>query len=76
MANYQVVKGPRGEWTTEKKGADKASGVFDTQAAAIERAKELARNSGGGEVRHQGLDGRWRDDGTQPPAKDPFPPKG
>jgi hypothetical protein len=38
-------------------------------------AKELAANSGGGEVRIHGLDGKIRDSDTVKPGNDPNPPK-
>ena len=50
------------------------SGVFDTQREAEQRAKEIVGNLGGGEVRIQGREGRWRDSDTVPPGSDPHPP--
>jgi uncharacterized protein YdaT len=44
-------------WAVSKPGAERASGVFDTQAEAIERARELA---GKGTVHVQGRHGRFR----------------
>ncbi|MDE2442264.1 MAG: DUF2188 domain-containing protein, partial [Betaproteobacteria bacterium] len=38
-------------------------------------AKQTVRNLGGGEVRIQGRDGRWRDSDTVVPGNDPCPPK-
>lgn len=63
------------DWAVKKSGADRASGVFDTQRAAESFAKEVVGNLGGGEVRIQGENGRWRDSDTVAPAKDPNPPK-
>lgn len=62
-------------WAIRGANRDRASGVFDTQREAIERAKEIVSNRGGGEVRIQGRDGRWRDSDTVPPGNDPFPPR-
>lgn len=39
------------------------------------KAKQFAENSGGGEVRIRGLNGKIRDSDTVPPAIDPNPPK-
>jgi hypothetical protein len=68
-----VVKHPDG-WAVKKAGADRASGVYDTQAEAERAAKEIVTGLGGGEVRIQGQDGKWRDSDTVPPGHDPFPP--
>lgn len=70
-----VVNHPDG-WAVRGSHADRASDVFDTQRDAIDRAREIVRNLGGGEVRIQGRDGRWRDSDTVPPGNDPFPPRG
>jgi len=77
MANYHVTKDKdSGDWKAKKEGADRAAGHYDTQAEAEKAAKEFSANSGGGEVRIHGLDGKIRDSDTVPPGNDPFPPKG
>ena len=75
MANYHVSRRADGEWQAKKEGADKAGGIFDTQREAEKAAKEFSANSGGGEVRIHGLDGKIRDSDTVAPAVDPYPPK-
>lgn len=51
MANYHVSKDKdSGQWNVQKAGGKNASGSADTQKAAEKMAKELAANSGGGEV--------------------------
>ena len=40
-----------------------------------EGAERTVGNLGGGEVRIQGRDGRWRDSDTVPPGNDPNPPR-
>ena len=69
-----VVKHPDG-WAVKKHNAQRASSVHRTQREAEKRAKEIVSNLGGGEVRIQGRDGRWRDSDTVPPGRDPHPPK-
>lgn len=69
-----VVKRDKG-WAVEKSKGKRASAVTTTQAAAEKRAKEIVRNLGGGEVRVQNREGKWRDSDTVAPAKDPYPPK-
>jgi hypothetical protein len=76
MANYHVSKDKEvGQWRIQREGADRVSGYANTQTEAEQRAKELAHNSGGGEVRIHGLDGKIRDSDTVSPARDPFPPR-
>jgi Uncharacterized protein conserved in bacteria (DUF2188) len=68
-----VVKHPEG-WAVKKADAERASGVFDTQREAEQKAKEIVGHRGGGEVRIQGRDGQWRDSDTVAPGHDPHPP--
>ena len=46
-----------------------------TQADAINRAREIVRNAGGGEIVIHGLDGKIRDKETVAPGNDPNPPQ-
>lgn len=62
-------------WAVKKADAERVSGKFDTQGEAETFAKNVVANLGGGEVRIQGRDGRWRDSDTIPPGNDPFPPR-
>jgi len=72
MANYHVSKDKdSGKWNIQKEGGQKSSGSADTQKEAEKTAKEYAANSGGGEVRIHGLDGKIRDSDTVAPGNDP-----
>jgi hypothetical protein len=64
-----VVNHPDG-WAVKAPGADRASGVYDRQSDAEKAAKEIVGNNGGGEVRIQGRDGRWRDSDTVAPGNE------
>lgn len=76
MANYHISKDKdSGQWRITKEGASRVSDIADTQREAEKLAKTFAGNSGGGEVRIHGLDGKIRDSDTIPPAKDPLPPR-
>lgn len=75
MSNYHVVKNSNGGWGAVKEGSSRASSVSKTQSQAEQEAKQFSRNTGGGEVRIHGLDGKIRDSDTVAPAKDPNPPK-
>ena len=55
--------------------AKRSSKHTQTQAEAIQHAKDIVSNAGGGEVRIQGRDGRFRDSDTVAPGNDPHPPK-
>jgi hypothetical protein len=73
MANYHVTqkKGQEG-WNVKKEGADRASAIAPTQAAAEKIAKDLSANQGGGEVRiHRPNGGPIRDSDTVAPGNDP-----
>lgn len=69
-----VVKHVSG-WAVKKGGKSSPEGVYDTQAKAEHAAKRAVGLAGGGEVRIQGRDGKWRDSDTVPPGNDPFPPR-
>ena len=75
MANYSVIKNPNGGWDSKRDRTSRASSHSETQREAEVDAKRLAGNSGGGEVRIHGLDGKIRDSDTVPPGHDPYPPK-
>jgi len=70
-----VTPKPEGGWDVRKPGASRASSHHDTQAEAIDRAREIVGNEGGGEVVIHGRDGQIRDKDTIPPGRDPFPPR-
>jgi hypothetical protein len=70
-----VTPDPEGGWNVVKPNADRASAHLDTQAEAVDRAREIVGNSGGGEVVIHGKDGRIRDSDTIAPGNDPNPPR-
>lgn len=70
-----VVPNPDGGWDVVKPGADRASSHQPTQADAIDRAREIVGNAGGGEVVIHRPDGTIRDSDTVSPGNDPFPPR-
>ena len=73
--NRHVVPNPDGGWDVKAPGADRASTHHETQSDAINRAREIVHNVGGGEVVTHGRDGRIRDSDTIAPGNDPFPPR-
>lgn len=71
-----VVRNPDGGWDVKGPNAGRASSHHDTQQGAINRARNIVGNLGGGEMRIQGTDGQWRASDTIPPGHDPYPPEG
>lgn len=50
-----------GQWTNKRLDGEQASSVHDTQAEAIESARSMLHNQGGGELTIQGTDGKIRE---------------
>lgn len=65
-----------GSWANKKDGAERASSLHDTQKQAADAARDALKNSGGGELKIKGEDGKIRAKDTIPPAKDPRRTKG
>jgi Uncharacterized protein conserved in bacteria (DUF2188) len=70
---FVVKHGP--DWAVKKGGVVTPESVHHKQSDAERTAKRTVHNLGGGEVRIQGRDGRWRDSDTVAPGHDPFPPR-
>lgn len=70
-----VSRRPDGQWENKRNDADRPSTVHPTQNDAVDRARQMLRNQGGGELSIKGLDGRIRQKNTIPPGNDPFPPR-
>lgn len=72
MSNYHVSKDKAAKkWVIQKEGGVNSSGSANTQKAAEKIAKTYSSNSGGGEVRIHGLNGKIRDSDTVAPGRDP-----
>ena len=74
MPNRHVVKHDHG-WAVKAPGAKRASGIRRTQVEAIDLAKQIVGNQGGGEVRIHDRGGRIRDSDTVADGNDPNPPR-
>ena len=70
--NIHVVKRDD-QWAVTQEDAQRASGLFGTQAEAFARAREIAINNGQ-EVCLHGVDGHIRQKTNY--GNDPFPPRG
>lgn len=74
MAAKQVWVSPSGsDWKVHSAGSERAAGIYDTKAAAVERARAIAENKHA-ELLVQNRDGEigWRNSY----GNDPFPPRG
>lgn len=71
-----VAPHPQGGWQVKKPGAGRASERTPTQSEAIDRAREILKHDGGGELVIHNEHGQIRDADTVPPGNDPYPPKG
>lgn len=60
-----------GNWEVRKPGSDRASAVTSTQAEGINRARDILRNDGGGELQVRSLKGTIREQDTIPPRERP-----
>lgn len=66
---------PRGNrWAVRREGAQRDSAITDTKLQAEARAREIARNQGGGEVIPHGRDGQFQNPDTIA-SNDPCPPR-
>lgn len=70
-----VVKNPEGGWDVTRPDAARRSAHAETQQQAIDRARDIVRNAGGGEVVIHNQQGQIRDKDTIPPGNDPNPPR-
>lgn len=63
------------DWAVKKGGVSTPESVHHKQSDAERSAKQTVHRAGGGEVRIQGRDGKFRDSDTVKPGRDPFPPR-
>jgi Uncharacterized protein conserved in bacteria (DUF2188) len=69
--NQRIVQQPPdGRWEVVAPHHRRASAVTNTQREAIDAAWPILANSGGGELRIKGRDGRLRDSDTVAPGHD------
>jgi hypothetical protein len=71
-----VSQRPDGSWANKRDGASRATSLHKTQKQAVDAARQMLKESGGGELKIKGEDGQIRAKDTVAPARDPYPPKG
>jgi hypothetical protein len=73
LGSHHVVPHAGGGWDVKRNGAGRASGHFDTKAAAVDAGREISRNQGT-EFRIHNRDGRIASSDSH--GHDPHPPRG
>jgi hypothetical protein len=63
------------KWINKRNDADRASSTHDKQKDAVDAARQMLQNQGGGELTTKGRDGVIRSKDTIAPGNDPNPPK-
>ena len=63
------------KWVNKRNDAERASSKHGTQKEAIQAARRMLQDQGGGELTTKGRDGIIRSKDTIPPGRDPNPPK-
>jgi hypothetical protein len=75
--NRRIVKPNHdGGWDVAARDAQRASAHYDKQSDAIDRARQILGNLGGGELEIRGRDGAVRTQDTVPHGNDPRSSKG
>ena len=71
-----VYRREDGQWANQRQDASRASSLHDTQAEAIDAARDMLGNQDGGELSIHGRDGKIRAKDTVSPGNDPRSTKG
>jgi hypothetical protein len=71
-----VSQRDNGQWSNKQDGTSRATSLHNTQKQAADAARTALRQSGGGELKIKGEDGKIRAKDTIPPAHDPRGSKG
>ena len=70
-----VSKRSDGLWENKRNDAQKPSSTHKTQREAVQAARGMLGNQGGGELTTKGVNGKFRSKDTIAPGNDPNPPK-
>lgn len=70
-----IFRNSEGTWSNKRNDAERAATRHETQRDAIDAARTMIRNGGGGEVTVKGENGRIRSKDTISPGNDPNPPR-
>lgn len=64
-----------GRWANKRNDSNRPSSIHDTQKGAVNSARGMLQNQGGGELTIRGISGKIRSKDTIAPGNDPFPPR-
>jgi hypothetical protein len=70
-----VYRREDGLWANQRIGAERPADLHSTQRSAVNSARTMIQNAGGGELTTSGVNGRFRSKDTIYPGNDPCPPK-
>lgn len=70
-----ISKRSNGKWQNKRHDAGKASSLHSTQQEAVNAAREMLINQGGGELITKGVNGKIRSKDTIGRGNDPLPPR-
>lgn len=73
--NDRIVYRRDDGWVNQRTDADRVAGIHRTQSEAEDAARNMLRESGGGELITKGRDGKIRSKDTIGSAHDPNPPR-
>jgi hypothetical protein len=71
-----VYRNDDGQWVNKRNDAGRASSLHPTQQEAIDTARRMLHNQGGGELTIMGMDGQIRRKDTIGPGNDPLSSQG
>lgn len=74
--NYYVSGNKKDGYRATAEGSRRAGFTAPRQVDVISQTRNSMRSNGGGELRIQGTNGKFRAADTVPPKKDNFPPRG
>lgn len=74
--NYYVSGNRKDGYRAVAQGSQRAGFTGTRQSDVVSQARGSMQKNGGGELRIQGTDGKFRVADTVPPKKDNFPPRG
>lgn len=74
--NYYISGNKKEGYKSVAQGAQRASFTASKQSDVIAQTRNTMRNNGGGELRIQDQNGKFRAADTVPPKIDKFPPRG
>jgi Uncharacterized protein conserved in bacteria (DUF2188) len=74
-SDRHLVPSRHGGWDVVAPGGQRASSNHHTKRGAVDRARKIVGNEGGGEVVIHDRQGLIRDSDTVAPGRDPYPPR-